>query len=96
LKKRALQWRKLALHIEDPEAGRLARQLADATGESVTEAVVKALRERLATQSRQTGDNRGAKEILRETRLRLARYPVRDKRTVEQILGYGANFARTD
>lgn len=35
------------LNIKDPEAHRLARALADATGESMTAAVVQALRERL-------------------------------------------------
>lgn len=37
----------MALNIKDPEADRLARALAAQTGETITEAVIKALRERL-------------------------------------------------
>lgn len=37
----------MALNIRDPEAQRLARALADATGETMTKAVIKALEERL-------------------------------------------------
>ncbi len=44
----------MALSIKHPEADRLARQLADKTGESLTEAVVVALRERLLRQQGKT------------------------------------------
>ncbi len=37
----------MVLNIKDPEAERLARELAARTGETITETVVKALRERL-------------------------------------------------
>jgi antitoxin VapB len=37
----------MALHINDPQTDKLARQLADQTGESLTTAVNKALKERL-------------------------------------------------
>ncbi|HYX25009.1 MAG TPA: type II toxin-antitoxin system VapB family antitoxin, partial [Thermoanaerobaculia bacterium] len=37
----------MALSIQNPEAEQLARELADRTGESLTEAVVNSLRERL-------------------------------------------------
>jgi antitoxin VapB len=37
----------MALHIRSREAERLARELADATGESITTAVTAALKERL-------------------------------------------------
>lgn len=38
----------MALSIKHPEADRLARELAELTGEGITEAVLNALRERLA------------------------------------------------
>jgi len=38
----------MALNIKSPETDRLARELASATGESITTAVSTALRERLA------------------------------------------------
>ena len=37
----------MALSIKDPETDRLARELAKTTGESITEAIRAALRERL-------------------------------------------------
>ena len=38
----------MSLNIKDPEAHRLARQIARATGETMTRAVTEALRERVA------------------------------------------------
>lgn len=37
----------MALSIRNPETDRLARELADATGETITEAISNALKERL-------------------------------------------------
>ena len=42
----------MTLNIKDPEAHKLARRLADRTGETMTRAVTEALRERLARVSR--------------------------------------------
>jgi antitoxin VapB len=78
----------MALNIKDPEADRLARQLAKATGETLTEAVVNSLRERLARSQGRRPAPRTAKALLREARLRLSRLPVRDSRTPDEILGY--------
>ncbi|MGF1661564.1 MAG: type II toxin-antitoxin system VapB family antitoxin [Kineosporiaceae bacterium] len=77
----------MALSIKDAEADRLARALAAHTGETLTQAVVVALRERLA---REQGRVRSAslREDLAEIRLRCAALPVRDARSVEEILGY--------
>jgi len=77
----------MALSIKHPEADRLARELAARTGETLTEAVVVALRERLA---RTTGRGRATavREELAEIRRRCAALPVLDPRTPEEILGY--------
>jgi antitoxin VapB len=77
----------MALSIKHPEADRLARELAARTGETLTEAVVVALRERLA---RQTGRNRAVplREELAEIRRRCASLPLLDDRTPDEILGY--------
>jgi antitoxin VapB len=77
----------MALSIKDPEADRLARELAARTGETLTEAVVVALRERLA---RQTGRDRAVplREDLAAIRRRCASLPVIDQRSAEEILGY--------
>lgn len=77
----------MPLNIKHPEADRLARELAAATGETLTEAVLNALRERLERQRRSKRTLR-AKDVLRETRERLSKYPVLDTRTPDEILGY--------
>lgn len=77
----------MALSIKDPEADRLARELAARTGETLTEAVVVALRERLA---RETGRTRpvALHEELAAIRQRCSALPVLDDRTADDILGY--------
>ncbi len=77
----------MPLNIKHPDADRLARELATATGETLTEAVVNALRERL-TQQRRRPTPRSVKDVLHEARLRLSRLPPRDPRTPDEILGY--------
>jgi antitoxin VapB len=77
----------MPLSIKHPEADRLARELAAATGETLTEAVVNALRERLM---RQRGRSRSlhVRDELRAIRERCAGYPVLDPRSADEILGY--------
>jgi antitoxin VapB len=77
----------VALSIKHPEADRLARELAALTGETLTDAVVIALRERLA---RQAGRARVVSlgEELATIRQRCASLPVLDDRRPEQIIGY--------
>ncbi|MGH3730884.1 MAG: type II toxin-antitoxin system VapB family antitoxin [Micromonosporaceae bacterium] len=79
----------MALSIKNPEADRLARELANRTGETLTEAVVTALRERLA---RQSGRTRALalREELSAIRRRCASLPVLDDRAPDEILGYDA------
>ena len=78
----------MALSIKHPEADRLARELADATGEGITEAVIKALRERLARQKRGRRHGRPLSEELRDIGERVAAMPVLDPRSPEEILDY--------
>lgn len=80
----------MPLSIKNPEADRLARQLADATGETLTEAVITALKERLIRQGGRTRTPRLA-EQLREIRKRCSSLPVLDRRTPEEILEYDRN-----
>jgi antitoxin VapB len=74
------------LSIKDPEADRLAREVAKATGETLTAAIVQALRERLQRVRRKRGPKL-ADELLTIGR-RCAALPVRDSRTPDEILGY--------
>jgi len=48
----------MSLNLKSDEAHRLARELADATGESMTAAVIKAMRERLERLRRGTHESR--------------------------------------
>lgn len=77
----------MALNIKSEKADRLARELARATGESLTEAVTAALEDRLA---RLTGRQRalGLREEVARMQERLSRLPRLDDRTDEEILGY--------
>lgn len=76
----------MALNIKDPEADRLVRELADRTGESLTETVVVAVRERLARV--RGSEQERLTEDLETIALRCAALPPADTRTDEQILGY--------
>lgn len=84
----------MALNIKDPEADRLARALADATGETLTEAVATALRERLDRVSGTRNAPSVADEIERIVR-RCATLPVLDERSADEILGYDHHGAPT-
>ncbi len=77
----------MALGIKHPEAGRLARDLASQTGESLTETVIKALRERLQRERGRVATPR-LRDQLRAIRKRCAALPVLDERSPEEILGY--------
>ncbi len=80
----------MALNIKDPDADRLARDLARATGESLTTAVAVALRERL---ERVRGAARGDRLSAELDRIgeRCGRLPLLDDRTDDEILGYDSD-----
>lgn len=80
----------MALSIKDPETERLARALAERTGESLTLATRRALEERLR---RVGGGARRASllEDLAEIRLRWSALPVLDPRSADDIIGYDRN-----
>jgi len=77
----------MALNIKNPEAERLARELAEATGENITQAVTTALREQLI---RKTGRVRDLtlREDIRRIQERVAKLPVLDDRSPDEIIGY--------
>jgi antitoxin VapB len=76
----------MALSIKSDEADRLARELTAETGETLTEAVVIALRERLDREH----SRRAASMRTRLARLAadVAALPVADSRAPEEIIGY--------
>lgn len=77
----------MALNIRNAEAEKLAEALADLTGETKTEAVTQALRDRLTRLRRERARRRLADE-LDEIALHCARLPVQDRRSADEILGY--------
>jgi antitoxin VapB len=74
----------MALKIESPEADRLAHELAARTGETVDEAVIAALRERLAQKDRDDHVDR----VIKNAQDAIAKLPVLDDRSADEILGY--------
>ncbi len=80
----------MALSIKDEETERLARALAERTGESLTLATRRALEERLR---RVGGAARPAALLddLAEIRRRWRALPVVDHRSAEDIIGYDQN-----
>ncbi len=77
----------MALSIKDPETDRLARALADATGESITEAIRRVLEERLARESERVSYERMRSDV-RRVQERLAGLPVLDPRSPDDLIGY--------
>jgi antitoxin VapB len=77
----------MALSIKDPEADRLARELAARTGETLTQAVLQALRERLVREDGKSGATNLRLE-LRMLRKRCAALPVLDDRHPDVLVGY--------
>jgi len=79
--------KRLALNIRNPEAERLADAVAKLAGETKTEAVTRALRDRL-TRLRRERAGRCLADELDEIARHCARLPVKDSRPAEEILGY--------
>ncbi|MGA9623378.1 MAG: type II toxin-antitoxin system VapB family antitoxin [Bryobacteraceae bacterium] len=77
----------MALNIKNPKADELARALAARTGQSITDAVLDALREQLKRETGRTLAPRLAEE-LRAIGDRCAALPDYDKRSPEEIIGF--------
>lgn len=76
----------MALNIKDPETDHLVRRLASLTGESLTEAVQVAVRDRLEREERRRGRTTVAQ--LLAIAQRYAARPIKDDRSPEEILSY--------
>jgi len=80
----------MALSIKDPETERLAKALAEKTGETITLATRRALEERLRRLD-STARRDALLEDLAASRRRFATLPVLDPRPADEILGYDDN-----
>jgi antitoxin VapB len=74
----------MALSIKNDEADQLARELVELTGESITDAVVVSLRQRVERERRRPGIRKRLLDLADE----VADYPVLDNRTADEVLGY--------
>ena len=77
----------MPLNIKDAETQALTKRLASLTGESLTQAVKQAVRERLAQVEKIRGAIRLADE-LDHIALHCANLPRRERQSAEQIIGY--------
>lgn len=75
------------LNIKNPEADRLARILADQLGETITEVVIEALREKLLREQGRRVPTE-LKTSLLEIGQRCAKLPDKDTRSPDEIIGY--------
>ncbi|MFZ9017276.1 MAG: type II toxin-antitoxin system VapB family antitoxin [Ilumatobacteraceae bacterium] len=76
----------MALSIKSELADRLARDLVELTGESITDAVVASLEARLEVERRRRR-SLGIDDIVE----RFRRLPVLDERAPDDIIGYDAD-----
>jgi antitoxin VapB len=81
----------MPLSIKAPEADRLARELAAITGETITGAVIVAMRERLVREERKQQNSDALLEEIRAISHHCASLPVLDTRSDDEILGYDEN-----
>ena len=78
----------MGLNFKSPEVERLARVLASCTGETLTEAVRKALEDRLRRERRAREDPAKLKADLMAIGKRCSELPVLNDRSPDEILGY--------
>jgi antitoxin VapB len=78
----------MALNIKDDTADRLARELAAATGEGITTAVTTAVRERLERVQGSVPHEQRV-QALTEIATRSSGRRILDRRSADEILGYG-------
>jgi antitoxin VapB len=78
----------MALSLKDKEADRLAREIAALTGETLTDAIRKALAERLERERLRRGKTVRLADRVMQLGQECAALPDYDTRTPEEIVGY--------
>ena len=79
----------MALSIRNAKAEKLARELAAESGENITQAITRALEERLQRLRGRSAAIDMVEEIMKISR-RCSKIPDQDKRSPDEILGYGS------
>lgn len=82
----------MAINIKNVEADRLARELSEITGETITEAVIKSLAERLEREKNKQITPVPIQQELLTIAKRYQNLPSLDNRTEEEILGYNDGY----
>lgn len=77
----------MSLNIKHPDADKLARALANKTGESITQAVIISLKERLLREEGRNLPSSLSEELLKIGH-RCSILPDLDMRTPDEIMGY--------
>jgi antitoxin VapB len=77
----------MPLSIHNPKAEKLARELAARSGETITQAIIKALEDRLVRMQGKKEPMDLAEEIMKISK-RCSRIPDKDPRNADQILNY--------
>ncbi len=80
----------MPLSIHDPEAERLASEVAIVTGESLAEVITSALREKLAREKCRAQDMDAVVRRAMAIGKHFSSLPVLDHRSADEILGYDA------
>ena len=78
----------MAVLIKDPEADRLIRDLAGRTGETITQAVKEAVRERLQRLPKSEKELAARRKKIAQILAKIDAMPTVDARTPDEILGY--------
>jgi antitoxin VapB len=81
----------MAILIKDREADRLIRTLVERTGESITEAVKRAVRDRLEALPPSDAEIAARRRKIEEIIERGRKLPIVDDRTADEIIGYNAH-----
>ena len=82
----------MAINIKNAKADRLARELSEITGETITEAVITSLAERLEREKNKQTTSVPLQEELLSMARRYQALPTLDNRTEEEILGYDDGY----
>ncbi|MDM8558024.1 type II toxin-antitoxin system VapB family antitoxin [Candidatus Parabeggiatoa sp. HSG14] len=81
----------MALTINHPDANILVQELISYTDETLTQAVLNALRERIKKEKEKRKGTVSLKDELLQIGKECAALPILDNRTPEEILGYNNN-----
>lgn len=76
------------LNIKDPEAHALAAEISRRTGQSLTQVVKDALRDRLDKERNRSLDQKRLVQRVMELAKQASSRPIRDGRSPEEFLGY--------